>query len=132
MEYAFRSAGKMNHRTAKLIKEVVEECEFCRLNERSRSRPVVAILRASDFNAVVTMALKEIGKVYILWMVCAFTKMTKAMVMKDKKAETILENLHNGWCLNFGFPLVSFYADNGEEFKNYRMEEFVKKTGIEN
>lgn len=74
MEYAFQIAGKMSPGTTKIIKEVVEECDVCKQNGRSRLRPVVAILRASDFNDVVYMDLKEIGKVYILWIVCAFTK----------------------------------------------------------
>ena len=50
MGYTFRSAGNMNPGAAKMIREVVEECRVCRQNGRLRSRPVVAIPRASDFN----------------------------------------------------------------------------------
>ena len=92
LEYAFRSAGKMSPGTAKMIKDLVEECD----------------VRMSDFNAVVTMDFKEIGKVYILWMVCAFMKMIKGMSMKDKKAESIIENLSNRWYLNYGFQWLDF------------------------
>ena len=42
----------------------------------------------------------------------------------------MMESLQNGWCLNYGFPTVGFYADNGGEFRNYKMEEFVSKFGI--
>ena len=48
-----------------MIREVVEECRVCRQNERLRSRPVVAIPRARDFNAVLTFDLKEFEKVYV-------------------------------------------------------------------
>ena len=89
-----------------MIKEAVEECEAHKKNVRSRSRPAMAIPRVSDFIPVVTVDLKEIGKVYILWMVCVFTKVIRGMVMKDKKADTIIENLHEGWYLNNGFLLV--------------------------
>ena len=34
------------------------------------------------------------------------------------------------WCNKYGFPSVGFYADNGGEFRNYKMEEFVSKIGI--
>ena len=34
------------------------------------------------------------------------------------------------WCLRYGYPSVGFYANNGGEFRNYKMEEFVSKLGI--
>ena len=70
------------------------------------------------------------GKKYILWMVDAFSRVLLGAVMKDKKAETILEKLELEWCNRVGFPSVRFYADNGGEFRNYKMEEFVSKIGI--
>merc|ERR1711989_300231 len=51
-------------------------------------------------------------------------------IIKDKKAETIFEKLEMEWCNKYGFPAVGFYADNGGEFRNYKMEEFVRKIGI--
>ena len=82
----------------------------------------MAIPRARDFNSIVTLDLKEIGKKYILWMVDAFSRMIAGVVLKDKKAEAI--------CLRYGYPSIGFYADNGREFRNYKMEEFVSKLGI--
>ena len=69
-------------------------------------------------------------KKYILWIVCAFTRMMIGVVLKDKKAETILKRLELEWCMKFGYPSVGFYADNGGEFRNYKMEEFVSKLGM--
>ena len=66
MEYAYRDAGKLDTGIKKLIKEAVEEYDICRQNERSRSRPAVAIERASFFYAIITLDLKEFGKLYIL------------------------------------------------------------------
>ena len=43
--------------------------------------------------------MKEIGKKYILWMVDVFSRMLAGVVLKDKKAETILEKLEMEWCL---------------------------------
>ena len=78
-----------------MIREVVEECRVCRQNGRLRSRPVVAIPRVCNFNAVFTFDLNEFRKVYVFWMVCVFTKMIKGMVMKDKKAETLIESFQS-------------------------------------
>ena len=71
MEYVYRNAGKSDENTRVLIKVVVEKCAVCNQTGRSRSKPVVAILRASNFNAVVTLDLKEFDRIYVLWMVCA-------------------------------------------------------------
>ena len=79
---------------------------------------------------LVTFDFKEMGRVFILWMVCAYTKMIKGVVIKDKKAVMIMQSLHNGWCLTYGFPAVGLYADNGGEFRNYRIEEFVNEMGM--
>ena len=77
-----------------------------------------------------TLDLKDIDKKYILWIVCAFTRMMIGVVLKDKKAETILKRLELEWCMKFGYPSVGFYGDNGGEFRNYKMEEFVSKLGM--
>ena len=70
------------------------------------------------------------GKKYISWIVCALLRMLVGVFLKVKKAETITEKLEMEWCLRFGYPSVGFYADNGGEFRNYKMEEFVSKLGI--
>lgn len=124
MEYVFRNAGRLKPWVMKMIKDVVDECKICMKNLRSRSRPTVALPRASEFNSVVTL---EFGKVYVLWIVCALTWMMRGVVLTDKKAESIIKGLHNGWCLNFGFLTDGFYVDNGDELRNYKMEESVSK-----
>ena len=78
---------------SKIIKEVVEGCNICQKNARSRSKPSVAIPRATDFDSKVNLDLKEMGKKYILWIVDAFSRMFARSVIKHKKAETILEKL---------------------------------------
>ena len=90
MKFAFRNAGRFNAQICKMIKEAVESCHIWQKNGRSRSKPSVAIPRATDFNSIVTLDLKEMGKKYILWMVDVFSRMLAGAVIKDKKAETIL------------------------------------------
>ena len=109
---------------------MVEHCEICKKNERLKSKPDVAIPRATDFNSVIAIDLKEKGNEYILWMICGFTQFIKGVVLKDKRPESVIVGLHSGWCLNLGFPTVGFYADNGGEFRNYKMDEFTNKLGL--
>ena len=63
-------------------------------------------------------------------MVDAISRMLAGVVLKDKKAEIILEKLEMEWCLRYGYPSLGFYADNGDKFRNYKMDEFVSKLGI--
>ena len=52
----------------------------------------------------------------------AFSSKISGLVLKDKKAETILEKLEKEWCPRYGYPSIGFYADNGGELRNYKME----------
>ena len=85
MYYAYENAGKLDKDTRKLIDEVIEKCEICKKNSRSKSKPSVAIPRATDFNSIVSIDLKSIGDKYILWMVCSFTKFVKGVVLSNKR-----------------------------------------------
>ena len=49
--------------------------------------------RVTDFNSIVTLDLKEMGRKYILWMVDALSRVLLGVAMKDKKAETLVEKL---------------------------------------
>ena len=113
MEYAYRNAGKLDSETRKLIKEVVDNCDICKKNGRSKPGLSVAIPRATDFNSVVAIDLKEFGKEIILWMVCRFTRFIEGIVLKNKSSDSVLKGLHGGWCMNYGYLTVGFYADNG-------------------
>ena len=48
-------------------------------------------------------------------------------MIKDKNPETIVNRLHEAWCLNVGFSTVRFWEDNRGKFRNARMEDFANK-----
>ena len=125
MFFTFRNAGKLDEETRQLINEVIDRCEICKKNSQSKSKPTVAISRATDFNSVVSFDLKSIGDKYILWMICAFTKFVKGIEVKNKQPDTIIKALHGSWCMDLGYPTVGFWCDNGGEFRKMKMEEFV-------
>ena len=130
MYRAYENAGKMNKEVRRMIDAVVDRCEVCKKNSKSKSKPSVAIPKATDFNAIVSIDLKSIGDKYILWMVCAFTKFVKGAVLSNKRPETIMKALHGTWCMEVGFPTVGFWCANGGEFRNAKLEEFVNKLGL--
>ena len=118
MVHAYENAGKLDTKINKLIDEVVENCKICKRNSRSKSKPSVAIPRATDFISIVSIDLKSIGDKYILWMVCGFTKFVRGGVLTNKRLETIMKALHGTWCMDLGFPTVGFWCNNGGEFRN--------------
>ena len=50
MKYAFRNAGNLDEETKKKFNDIVERCEYCKTNRKSKSKPRVAIPKATDFN----------------------------------------------------------------------------------
>ena len=93
-------------------------------------KPKIALPNASSFNEVVTLDLKQFGNKHVLWCIDSFTRFIQGKLLRNKTAETILKAINECWNLSFGIPAVGFYADNGTEFKNIKMDEFISKLGI--
>ena len=84
----------------------------------------------TDFNQIVTIDLKQFGSKYVLWIVCSFTRFIQGIVLKDKKASSIINGLNIAWNWRFGFQSQGFWADNGTEFQNNSMNELASKFGF--
>ena len=104
--YACRNAGKLDEGIRKRINEIVDKCEICNKNIKSKPKPAVEIPKATEFNSIVAMDLKVMGYKYILWMTFACTRFIQGRVLTDKKPESIVKALHRGWCLPYGYPNV--------------------------
>merc|ERR1712055_137377 len=66
----------------------------------------------------------------ILWMICSFTRLIKGKLINNKNAETIIEAMRDAWIFDAGLPSIGFWADNGGEFENMKMDELTSKLGI--
>merc|ERR1712243_67090 len=126
----YRRANLIGPNTGKLIKQVVRDCKICQKFCRSTVKPKIALPNASSFNKVVTLDLKQFGDKYVLWCIDSFTRFIQGKLLKNKKAETVLNTISECWNLPFGIPAVGYYADNGTEFKNVKMDELISKLGI--
>ena len=51
-------------------------------------------------------------------------------LIANKEVETIVNAVNDCWNIAYGISEVEFYADNGMEFKNVKMDELVSKLGI--
>ena len=42
----------------------------------------------------------------------------------------IIQALTDTWCMNVGFPSHGFFADNGSEFSNVKLNKLTSKLGL--
>ena len=73
----------------------------------------------------------EFGSKYILWMIDLFTRFIQGKVILNKKADTIITAITDSWCMNVSFPSRGFSADNGGEFANIKLNEWISKLGLQ-
>ena len=66
----------------------------------------------------------------MLWCIDAFTSFVQGKLLNNKKADTVVNALNECWNIAFGIPAVGYYADNGTEFKNVKMDKLESKLGI--
>ena len=116
----------------KLIQEIVSNCKVCQTFRKSQERPKVSMPKSTEINSVVSLDLKELfsEKKYILYLTCETSHYIRGKVISDKKPETIISAIEEIWVTQGpGWPSRGFYSDNGGEFCNKLLEEYVRKTG---
>ena len=126
----YRRANLIGPNTVNLIKQIVRDCKICQKFGRSMVKPKIALPNARSFNEIVTLDLKQFGNNYVLWCIDSFTRFIQGKLLRNKKAETVLNAINECWNLPFGIPAVGFYADNGTEFKNVNMDKLISKLVI--
>ena len=118
-----------------MLERIRENCRLCIEYAKSPSRKKATFMKALDFNACVSLDLKELtrwGK-HILYMCDEFSRLTKGVIINDKRAETIVQAFNQEWVIGHGLgpglPL-KVHADNGKEFDNDVLKEFLSRLGI--
>ena len=81
----YRNAGWMSPEMANTIERVVNDCKVCQKFQRSVARPCVTLPKASSFNEVVTLDLKEFGSKYVLWMIDSFSRFMVGKLIQTRK-----------------------------------------------
>ena len=127
---AYRNTGWMSPELVTTIHCGVNDCKVCQKFQKSVARPRVTLPKSTSFNEIVTLDLKEFGSRYVLWMVDSFTRFIQGKLIPNKQADTIISALTDSWCMNLGFPINGFFADNGGEFANVKLDELTSKLGL--
>ena len=127
-----KNAGCEDKELRKQIEVCCDECEFCNMYRQPKPKPIVAMPKASKFNQVVSMDLKELvkGKRWILHIVDEATRYTAASIVDTKRSDVIVKNVMKIWIAYFGRP-DKIHSDCGGEFSSEIFRELNDKFGIE-
>ncbi len=113
-----------------IIERVVNDCKVCQKFQKSIALSHVTLPKTTSFNEVVTLDLKEFSTKYVLWMIDSFSRFMVGRLLTNKRAHTIIQVIMDSWCMNVGFPSHGFFADNGGEFSNIKLDELTSKLGL--
>ena len=108
----------------KSLEKLKEDCQPCIKNQNLKPKPAVAIPRATRFNQVVTLDLKDFKDPnnkdhrYILYIIDMFSRLTVGVLIPNKQPVTIASKILEKW-VGAGFGLMEFlHSDRGGEFNN--------------
>ena len=129
-----RNSGTKNKQLEEIIRTVSSNCEVCLKFRKTPSAPVVALPLATTFNETVVMDLKvwDLKRgIYILYLIDAATRLTRARVIFNKTKEIIIENILNMWVADGPGVPKRFLSDNGLEFANTDFQDLCEVFSIE-
>jgi hypothetical protein len=116
-----QDAGVTDESFLHAIDDVTEACNTCSRFRKAKSRPVVSLPMASDFNEIMALDLKFVTMnnrtTTILHMIDIFTRYSAGVVVKSKEKHVIVQAILKHWVAIFGTP-ASLFSDNGGEFNN--------------
>ena len=128
-----KKSGRCNEDTLRAL-DALDDCEVCAVENSRIPRPRVAFPRATNFNHVVTLDLKENRRYknappYILYCVDSFTKFKAARFISNKSGDTVAEAFMLEWIKLFGAPEF-IMSDRGKEFMAPQLRDLCQLHGI--
>ena len=133
MEQLLKDSRNMDDDVTKILDKIYSKCVICLQFASTRPRPCVGMPMGKDFNDCVAMDLKIYQKqnLIILYLIDVFTRYTFASIIKDKKADTIIDVVVKNWVLGPFGPPRKFLADNGGEFANEKYRDMCENLNVE-
>lgn len=110
------------------IHKVSESCDICLRYKKPPPRPCVGLPLATSFNECLALDIKFYKSIPILHMIDVCTRFSISSVIKDKSANTIVEEIFQKWITIFGAP-KKFQTDNGAEFANETFRSMCESLG---
>lgn len=112
-----------------LMTGLIDSCKTCMKYKRNPAKPVVGFSWSRTFNEIIAIDVGELQERKFLVIVDLATRYCQAYWIKDKKPETIIRTLSDGWFALFGAP-SKILSDNGGEFQNEKVRKLTERWNI--
>ena len=135
LEKLIKNSKQLDEATKEHLEEVKRKCDSCLKNQNSKPKPAVALPRASKFNEVVSLDLKEFKKSkdpkhrYILYIIDMHTRLTSGVFIPNKLPETVGKEVLNKWISVFCL-METLHSDRGGEFINKELTEVAEYLNV--
>ena len=114
------------------IDSVTDNCDTCDSYRKVRSRPVVSLPSAHDFNDCLALDLKfwniQHRQYTVLHMIDVFSHFNQATLISSKHKDIIVHAILKNWISIFGVP-QSIFSDNGSELDNHLLRNVPELLG---
>ena len=107
-------------------------CDWCKKHKREAPKPKTCLPLAERFNQTVALDLKFLDQTneIVLHCIDILTRFSTAVIIPNKKQETIVEHFCRSWIAIFGRPGQTL-CDNGKEFCNKDFTDLCQNLMIE-
>ena len=66
----------------------------------------------------------------MLLIIESFCRFVQGKVVLNKRVDTMINAITDTWIMCFGIPSLRFYADNGGEFVNVKIDKLMARSGV--
>lgn len=122
-------AGSWKEEHEKLLTDIENQCELCKVYSRTPSRPVVGMPMAKEFNEKVAMDLKQWKGRWILHMIDMWSRYTISIFISRKRPSDVIDCMMKNWVAIFGV-MGSIMTDNGGEFSSDETREIASILNV--
>ena len=105
---AYRNDGWINPDLMNIINHVINDCKFYQKFAKSVCRPRISHPKATSFNEVVMLDIKEFGSKYVLQIIDIFTRFMQGVLISTKKLENIINSIYTTWNMKDCIPIGWF------------------------
>ena len=130
--HLIKNSNKMTPEVSGYLEQVESSCKSCKLHKRQQPKPAVALPRATKFNQVVSMDLKQYEEKqyrYILYLVDMFSRFMVAGFIVNKQPSTVGAFMLEKWVSIFG-RMNTVHSDRGGEFLNEELTNVAEYLNV--
>ena len=132
LEKLISNSNKLTNDVKGFLQDVEKNCKSCKVNKISKPRPMVSLPRASQFNQIVSVDLKQYKNNsynYILYLVDMFTRLTVGVFIQKKLPSIVGEKMMEKWIAVFG-RMDMIHSDRGGEFCCSELADIAEYIGV--